>query len=76
MVATENNCKAYECEAGVWRERRDVSEREASKREIDEGRKELYADTGCDADGFVRKKFVEGGKMKMRTGTKKFVRGD
>lgn len=33
-----------------------VSEREAFKKELDEGREKLYADMGIEGDGFDKKK--------------------
>lgn len=43
-VGTENECEAGECEAGVRKGERGVSERKDFKRELDEREKRVYAD--------------------------------
>lgn len=39
-VATDGECEAHECKAGLWEEGGSVKEREVSQREVDKGGRE------------------------------------
>lgn len=56
---TNDECGADKCGTGVWKERADVSEREISEEQLDEGRKRTCAETGNDGDVFGRREILE-----------------
>lgn len=52
VSATDERYEGDECEADVWWEGGDLSEKEVLKRETDEGEEDLLAGMERDTDGF------------------------
>lgn len=64
------------CETSVWKGGGNVSVRGVSKRDVDKGRRVVYADMRSKGDGFRREEILEGREMGVRTSAKVIVCAD